>query len=153
MNETYEQMMRDSDMVFTAVSNGAFDNFQQAEQCVARFYIPDMDISRSGICHALNRLKKFYAEQQLQEKAENKLWFDGYDYYVAESAEEAQKLQIELTGRDAYRDEQNNFQEVDPGSDVTIYDDAMIDNRKSETRKAKEWVVGRTKGLLASTEI
>lgn len=60
MNETYEQQMKDSDTVFTAISTGDFDDFKQAEQAVVMFYVMDMSISRSGISHALKRLEKHY---------------------------------------------------------------------------------------------
>ena len=71
MSETYEQMMKDSEMVFTAISSGDFDNFGQAEQAVALFYIPDRSISRSGISHALERLEKFYTEREQQQPTRN----------------------------------------------------------------------------------
>ncbi len=58
MSETY--MKRDSDMIFTAISTGNFDNFAQAQQAVVMFYVPDMTISRAGISHALGRLERFY---------------------------------------------------------------------------------------------
>lgn len=60
--ETYNQMMRDSDMVFTAISTGDFDNFEDAKQAVIVFYVMDMEVSRSGISHALARLEAFYDE-------------------------------------------------------------------------------------------
>ena len=63
MDENYEQMMRDSDMVFTAISTGDFDDYKMAEQAVVAFYVTDMNISRSGISHALKRLEKFYRER------------------------------------------------------------------------------------------
>ena len=61
MNETYEQQMKDSDTIFTAVSTGAFDDFEEAKQVVVMLYIPDMSFSRSGISHALKRLEGFYS--------------------------------------------------------------------------------------------
>ena len=60
MNETLKQQTRDSEMIFKAISTGNFDNFKQAQQVVAMFYITDMSISRSGISHALKRLERFY---------------------------------------------------------------------------------------------
>jgi len=60
MAETYEQQMHDSDMIFTAVSTGAFDTYQQAEQAVVSIYVPDMSVSRAGISHALKRLENHY---------------------------------------------------------------------------------------------
>lgn len=60
MSATYEQQMKDSDMIFKAISSGSFDNYQQAEQAVTMFYIMDMSVSRSGISHALKRLEEHY---------------------------------------------------------------------------------------------
>jgi len=51
------------DMIFTAVSQGAFDTYKEAEQCVAFMYVPDMNFTRHGICLALKRLKKFYEDK------------------------------------------------------------------------------------------
>lgn len=56
---------KDSDMVFTAISTGNFDNFEMAQQAVFVFYIPDMSISGPGISHALKRLERFYADGDL----------------------------------------------------------------------------------------
>lgn len=63
MKETYEQQMKDSDIIFTAISTGNFDNFKHAEQAVVAFYVTDMSFSRSGISHALKRLERHYADQ------------------------------------------------------------------------------------------
>lgn len=52
--------MKDSNTIFTAISTGNFDNFQQAMQVIATLYIPDMNFSRAGISHAIKRLEKFY---------------------------------------------------------------------------------------------
>ncbi len=60
MNETIEQQEKDSDMVFTAISTGDFDDFKQAEQAVVMLYVMDMSVSRSGISHALKRLERHY---------------------------------------------------------------------------------------------
>lgn len=78
----------------------------------------------------------------------NQMWFDGYDWYIAESADEAQKFQIELTGEDQDRDSSNEFVSVDPDSDLTFVDD----DGKRETRKVSEWLKDHTKGFFASTE-
>ena len=59
---TNQDWQRDSDIVFTAISSGAFDDFQQAQQAVVLFYVPDMSISRGGISHALKRLEQFYSD-------------------------------------------------------------------------------------------
>ena len=60
MNETYEQQMKDSNMIFTQISTSAIDNFQDANSLLMTIYIPDMTISRAGISHALKRLEKHY---------------------------------------------------------------------------------------------
>ena len=61
--ETIEQQTKDSDMIFTAVSTGDFDNYKEAEQMVVIGYVTDMNVSRSGISHALKRLEKYYADK------------------------------------------------------------------------------------------
>ena len=66
MEETYEQQMKDSDIIFTAVTSGDFKDFQEAGAVVAAFYIMDMSVSRSGISHALKRLEKHYAGKAKQ---------------------------------------------------------------------------------------
>jgi hypothetical protein len=58
--ETVEKMISDSDIIFTAISTGDFDNFKMAEQTVVMLYVTDMSFSRSGISHALKRLEQFY---------------------------------------------------------------------------------------------
>lgn len=63
MSETAEQMQKDSDMIFTQVSTGDFDDFKMAEQAVVMLYAMDMSISRSGISHALKRLERYYGER------------------------------------------------------------------------------------------
>jgi hypothetical protein len=60
MNETIEQQTKDSDSIFTAVITGDFDNFEQAKSVVVSLYVTDMNFSRAGISHALNRLEKHY---------------------------------------------------------------------------------------------
>lgn len=61
MSETVEQQMKDSDIIFTAISTGNFDNYQQAEQAIVMLYVMDKSFSRSGISHALKRLESHYA--------------------------------------------------------------------------------------------
>ena len=61
--ETIEQQTKDSDMIFTAISTGDFDNYKEAEQMVVIGYVTDMNVSRSGISHALKRLEKYYADK------------------------------------------------------------------------------------------
>lgn len=60
---TEQNWQRDSDMVFTAVSTGDFDDYKMAEQAAVMLYVPDMSVSRAGISHALKRLERFYAER------------------------------------------------------------------------------------------
>ena len=62
MKETYEQQMKDSDMIFTQISSGDF-SLADFEEAICMLYIPDMTISRSGISHALKRLERHYKEQ------------------------------------------------------------------------------------------
>ena len=63
VSEKFEQQRRDSDMIFTQISTGDFDNFETAQLAVVLIYIPDMTISRAGISHALKRLEKFYQDR------------------------------------------------------------------------------------------
>jgi hypothetical protein len=56
--ETFEQMMKDSDMIFKQITSGDFNNIDQIKHLIATLYIPDMGISRSGISHALKRLEE-----------------------------------------------------------------------------------------------
>ena len=60
MLETYEQQIKDSDMIFTQITNGNFDDYQQAESAIVVLYVQDMTISRAGISRALGRIKKYY---------------------------------------------------------------------------------------------
>ena len=58
--ENYENQMKDSDTIFTAVSTSKAKNFEEANRIVVVGYIMDMSFSRAGISHALKRLEKFY---------------------------------------------------------------------------------------------
>lgn len=58
-----QDWQRDSDMVFTAISSGDFDDYVMAERAVVMLYVTDMSVSRAGILDALDRLKLFYAER------------------------------------------------------------------------------------------
>jgi len=60
--------MKDSDMIFTQITTGNFDNFEQVSHAVFMLYIPDMSISRAGISHALKRLEKHYNSLNHQRK-------------------------------------------------------------------------------------
>lgn len=57
----YDQMMEDSNVIFTAISTSALESYKEAEQMVVMAYVPDMSFSRGGISHALKRLEKHYA--------------------------------------------------------------------------------------------
>ena len=59
-SETPEQMVRDSDMIFKQITMGDFPTLKEAHRTVILFYVVDMDISRSGISHALERLERHY---------------------------------------------------------------------------------------------
>jgi hypothetical protein len=50
----------DSDMIFTQISSGDFDDFAMAQSAVCMLYVPDMTISRAGISDALKRLEAHY---------------------------------------------------------------------------------------------
>lgn len=63
MNETHEQMIKDAETIFTAVSTSS-DNFAEAEKMVVFAYVPDMSFSRSGISLALKQLKNHYERGQ-----------------------------------------------------------------------------------------
>ena len=56
---------KDSDTVFTAISTSGARDYNEAVQMVAAFYIPSPEISRAGISHALERLRKHYAAQSI----------------------------------------------------------------------------------------
>lgn len=58
--ETIEQQMKDSDMIFAQIS-GVFDSKDEATQAVLMLYAPDMSISRAGISHVLGRIERHYA--------------------------------------------------------------------------------------------
>lgn len=55
-----EKQQYDSDTIFLQISGGGFDNFQEAETAVILLYVPDMTISREGICDAIRRLRQHY---------------------------------------------------------------------------------------------
>lgn len=62
--ETYEQQMKDSDMIFTQITNGDFHDMKEVNDAVVMLYVMDMSISRAGISHALGRLERHYAEKR-----------------------------------------------------------------------------------------
>lgn len=61
--EIVEKQMRDSDIIFTAISTGSFKNFKGAQNAVVKLYATDMSFSRAGISHALKRLEEFYIKK------------------------------------------------------------------------------------------
>ena len=61
MSANTQQWQVDSDMIFTQVSTGDFEDYDQAEQLIVMLYVPDMTITRAGISHAMVRLQGFYA--------------------------------------------------------------------------------------------
>jgi hypothetical protein len=60
--ETCKKQMRDSDIIFIAITSGDFVNFEKVQQTVEIKYLTDLSFSRAGIYHALKRLEKYYAE-------------------------------------------------------------------------------------------
>jgi hypothetical protein len=58
-----DDWQRDSDMIFTQITTGDFDDFAIAQRAVCVIYAPDMTISRGGIAHALKRLERHYAQE------------------------------------------------------------------------------------------
>jgi hypothetical protein len=56
--------MKDSDMIFTQITEANFNNLKEAKRTIVYLYVPDMTISRAGISHALNRLEKYFKEKE-----------------------------------------------------------------------------------------
>ena len=63
--ESMEQMIKDSDHIFTTISTANYDNYFQAERAIVLFYVLDRSFSRAGISHALSRLELFYKKQEI----------------------------------------------------------------------------------------
>ena len=59
MTETFDQQEHDANLIFNLISPIA-QNYQEAERMVTQLYVPDMNVSRSGICRALKQLEKYY---------------------------------------------------------------------------------------------
>jgi hypothetical protein len=72
MEETYEQQMKDSDMIFTQITTAYYDNFEEARRAIVLFYVPDMSISRAGIAHALKRVEDYFVAQLRRDLAWHK---------------------------------------------------------------------------------
>jgi len=49
-----------SNRIYTAIMAAEPENYKEAESMVALFWIPDKEVSRAGISHALNRLKRHF---------------------------------------------------------------------------------------------
>jgi len=58
--ENVDQQQKDSDMIFTQITSGSFSNYTEAELALVTLYVPDTSISRSGISHAMVRLKAHF---------------------------------------------------------------------------------------------
>jgi len=63
MSETYEDQMKDSDMVFNQITSANYDNHKDAERAIVMLYVPDMSISRAGISHALKRIENHFGNK------------------------------------------------------------------------------------------
>jgi hypothetical protein len=61
-NKKVDRQTKDSDVIFTAISTGNFNNYNDAEFAVIMLYVPDRSYSREGISHALGRLKTHYSK-------------------------------------------------------------------------------------------
>ena len=59
--ETTEQMMKDSDMIFTQMTTSIF-NYEEVKRFLVSVYVTDLTISRAGISHAMKRLEEYYSE-------------------------------------------------------------------------------------------
>lgn len=106
MNETIEQQMKDSDIIFTAISTGDFDDFKQAQQAVVMLYVTDMSYSRSGISHALKRLEKHYTTMNdddpfTDEEQRFNNMLDGIEEEYAEILREQEEEQDKKANRNA----------------------------------------------------
>ena len=67
--ETYENQIKDSDTIFSAISTSDARDYEEAKRMVINFYYFDPTISRAGISHALKRLEKFYKERKHDQAA------------------------------------------------------------------------------------
>lgn len=75
------------------------------------------------------------------------MWHDGEDWVVAESAEEAQRIVIELTG---IHPEESPVEDWGPVDDDKVLAFNHQDGRPVERRTAAEWVALNGKGHWAS---
>ena len=101
MNETIEQQTKDSDIIFTAISTGGFEDFKQAQQAVTMLYVTDMSFSRSGISHALKRLEEHYNMDDDPFTEEEQRFNDALDGHV--DAKEA-RLRTSIAELEKLRD-------------------------------------------------
>lgn len=79
--------------------------------------------------------------------SELKMWHDGEDWVVAESAEEAQRITIELTGISAAETPVDGWSQVPMGRELS-FDHG--DERPKEKRTTAEWIAINGKGHWAS---
>lgn len=57
------QQQRDSDTIYLQITSGDFATYEEAQQAIVFFYVPDTAFSRAGISHALKRLERYYREK------------------------------------------------------------------------------------------
>ncbi len=60
----YEQQQRDSDMIFTMIISSGISTLEEAKEAIVLLFLPDPEISRSGISHAIQRLAKHFGEYE-----------------------------------------------------------------------------------------
>jgi len=66
-----DKMHEDSDIIFTAITTGSFNNITEAKQALVTGYVPDSRFSRAGISHAMKRLEEYYhAKEEHRKKLE-----------------------------------------------------------------------------------
>jgi len=75
-----------------------------------------------------------------------KLWTDGTETYVAESIEDAMRMQRETLGENP---EPQDWEERIPLGPLTIH---LDDGQREVTRTAEEWIASNGPGFLCSTE-
>jgi len=62
MYETYEQQMKDSDMIFKQLTSGGDLSHDECKRMLVMLYVPDMTISRAGISHAMKRIDEYFTK-------------------------------------------------------------------------------------------
>ena len=61
---TNEQQQKDSDTIFNHVTSCRLESMEEANRAIMLFYVPDMSVSRAGICHALKRIQKYFDDMK-----------------------------------------------------------------------------------------